>query len=190
MKTLFTFALALSINLFAFAYPVNDQLSKSSGVSYSYQKVKITLLKGIGKVKISVLDEKGMSLYTDFIKVNEDVVYPINMSQVPEGKYLVRISNKTEVTESWVDIKAKEIISEKTEATIKQIDSRQIKVSVKSLDEDMILKMFNSDNRLLAKEEIKGKRSFNKKYKLKNLSTDDVYFTLTDKKGHYQIIKQ
>ena len=190
MKTLFIFALAMSINLFSFASPTHNSLAKNSGVSYSYQKVKVTLLNGIGKVKISILDEKGMSLFTDFIKVNDDVVYPINMSNVPAGKYLVRISNKQEVTEHWVDIKPKEMISQKPDAVLDVIDDTHIKVSLKGISEDMTLKMFNSDHRLLVKEEIKGKNSFSKKYNLQNLTSDKVYFTLTDKKGQQQFINQ
>jgi len=163
MKTLFTFALALSINLFSFGSYATDQLSQNSGVSYSYQKVKVTLLKGIGKVRISVHDERGMNLFTDFIKINEDVVYPINMTQLPAGKYLVRISNKTETIENWVDIRPREKTSPKANATVKVMDDHKVKVKIKGTGDDMILKMFNKDHRLLVKEEIKETRSFSKK---------------------------
>lgn len=188
MKTLFTFALALSISLCSFASPIKDSLSNRSGVSYSYQKVKITLLRGIGKVKISVLDEKGMNLFTDYIKINDDVVYPLDMSNVPEGKYLIKISNKEEASEHWVEIKEKGLALQKTVASIEVIDDQQVKVSVKGIREDMTLRMFNSDHRLLSKEEIKGKRSFSKKFTLQNLHSDNIYFTLTDNNGHHQII--
>jgi len=188
MKTLFTFALALSINIMSFASPTKESLATRSGVSYSYQTVKITLLNGIGKVKISVLDAKGMNLFTDYIKIKEDVVYPINMSNVPDGKYLIRISNKEEVSEHWVDIKAKELTYQAADAAIEVIDDQKIKVLVKGITGEMTLKMFNSDHRLLVKDKIKGKRSYSKNYKLENLSVDNVYFTLTDSKGHQQFI--
>lgn len=190
MKTLFTFALALVISLSSFASPTEDSLSSKSGVSYSYQKVKVTLLKGIGRVKISVVDEKGMNLFTDYIKINDDVVYPINMSNVPEGKYLIKISNKEEALEHWVEIKEKELTIPKAVASIEVLDDQQVKVSVKDIRENMTLRMFNSDHRLLVKEEINGKRSYTKKYKLQNLSADKVYFTLTDTKGHQQYITE
>ena len=190
MKTLITFAMVLSINLYSYAAPVNELLSKNSGVSYSYQKVKVTLLNGIGKVKISVHDENGMSLFTDFIKVKESVVYPINMADVPAGKYLVRISNKMESTEHWVDIKPKKVTTHKVDAAIKTINDEQIKLMVRFQDENMTLKMYSNSHRLLLKENIKGNKSFSKKYNLQNLTADKVYFTLTDNKGNLQYIYQ
>lgn len=190
MKTLFTIALALSMNFFAYASPENDQLAKNSGVSCRYQKVKITLLNGIGKVRISILDEKGMSLFTDFIKVKEDVVYPIDMANVPTGKYLIRISNKKESSEHWVDIKPKEITSPIIEAAVEVIDDQKLKVSVRGINEDLTLKMYNIDHRLLLKEDIKTRRSFSKRIKLQNLRPEHVYFTLTDEKGNQHYINR
>jgi len=110
MKTLFTFALAFSLQLASFAISPNDQLAAHTRIGARHQKISITLLKGIGKVKIAILDEKGMNLYTDYIKINENVVYPINMENLPSGNYLVKISNKEGDIEKWVSLshKAKE----------------------------------------------------------------------------------
>lgn len=110
MNTLLAITIAMSLNLAVFAahdtLPENNMLATYSGISYRYQKVKVTLMEGIGKVRIAVLDEKGVTLHTDIIKVKENVVYPINMSAMPIGRYTIRITNKDGGIDHPVDIMA------------------------------------------------------------------------------------
>jgi hypothetical protein len=190
MKTLFTFAVALSIQLATFAMSPSDQLAAHSRVSVSDQKISITLLKGIGKVKISVLDEKGMNLYTDFIKITNNAVYPINMENLPEGNYQVKISNKEGDIIKWVNVSPSVEKTNMGAASLKVIDQSQVQVTIKDTPEDLTLKIFTDSHRLLLKEEIQSGDSLNKKYNLQNISSDKVYFTLSDKNGGYRIISQ
>jgi len=190
MKTLFTFALALSINIATLAVSPNEQLTAHSRVACTHQKISITLLKGIGKVKISVLDDKGMNLYTDFIKINQNVVYPINMENLPAGKYLVKISNKDGDIEKWVEVNPKPTEKNERKVALKVIDRDKVQVKIRDISEDLTLKMFSDEHRLLFKEEIKGQKTFNKKFSLQSIPSDKVYFTLNDKKGNHQIISQ
>jgi len=56
--------------------------------------VKVTLLEGAGKVKISIYDHRGEKVNSQMIEVTEDIIYPIDMSQMPEGKYTLRLTSK------------------------------------------------------------------------------------------------
>jgi len=188
MKTLFTFAIALSIQLAAFAMNPIDPLAAHLRISTSDQKVSITLLKGIGKIKISVLDEKGRSLYTDFIKISDNVVYPINLENLPHGKYQVKISNKEGEIDQWVVVRPALKKNQEEAAVLKVIDQSQVQVTIKGTTEDLVLRMFSDNHRLLLKEDILSGNTLNKKYRLQNIDTDKVYFTLSGKKRGYQIL--
>ena len=105
MKTLFTFALAFSICFSILASPKSDTLGTLTGVSYSYQKVKVTLLDGAGRVKVSIYDDWGNKIHGALIEVSDNIVYPIDMSQMPSGKYTVRISNKSGKVDQSIEVK-------------------------------------------------------------------------------------
>ena len=75
-------------------------------------------------------------------------------------------------------------------ASLKVIDQSQVQVTIKDTPEDLTLKIFTDSHRLLLKEEIQSGDSLNKKYNLQNISSDKVYFTLSDKNGGYRIISQ
>jgi hypothetical protein len=105
MKPLFTFAMVMAMVFQGYAASNNDHLTQLSGVSYSNQRVKVTLLEGAGKVKISILDENGVKVHGDFVEVTDSIVYPINMSSMPAGKYKVRLATKEGKIDHTVEIK-------------------------------------------------------------------------------------
>ena len=107
MKTLFTFALTMSLCFSLFAVPSNDALRSLSGVAYSYHKVKITLMEGAGKVKVSIIDENGIKVHSESIEVTDNIVYPLDMSLMPHGKYTVRITNKGGKVDRVIEVKSK-----------------------------------------------------------------------------------
>ncbi|HSJ69787.1 MAG TPA: hypothetical protein VK921_19055 [Anditalea sp.] len=187
MKTLLTFALAMSMFLTGFAEPTNE-LAALSNVSIHDQKAKITLLEGIGRVKVFVKDTKGKTLYCTSYKVSEDVIMPFNLEELPAGKYVIRIQTKDSSIDYDVETTAKKAKDYGFKAHVKALDDRFVKVSLYEMLEKggVTVKVFDSGNRLLMKEHVDG-GTFARKYEFKNLSTNGLYFIISDKKGHSQI---
>jgi len=98
MKILFTIALSLSLSLTGFALPKNH-LAELSGVTYGYEKAKVILLEGSGKVKLTILDAKGSQLYQQNVTVKESLTLPLDLKNLPTGQYVIRIENKEGVVE-------------------------------------------------------------------------------------------
>jgi len=187
MKTLFTFALAMSMYLTGLAEPTN-KLATLSSVSFNDQHVQVTLLEGIGRVRISVRNENGVTLYYISHKVSENVMMPFNLEALPAGKYSIRIKTKESSIDYDVETKAKEVSADGFKAYVQNINNKFVKVSVyEKLEEGPIMvKIFDRNNRLLYKEAV-GEGVFARKYFFKDLQKEGVYFSLTDKKGYNRI---
>jgi len=188
MKTLFTFALAMSMYLTGLAEPTNE-LSMLSSVTVNDQKVKVTLLEGIGRVKVSFKNEKGSTLYCVTYKVSENVIMPFNLESLPAGKYSIRIQTKDSSIDYDIENMAKEeIIHYGFKADVRNIKNQYVKVSVYEQETEgaLMVKIYDRNNRLLFKEAIEG-GPFARKYSFKHLQNMGLYFTITDKNGYYQI---
>jgi hypothetical protein len=187
MKTLFTFALAMSMYLTGIAEPTNE-LSMLSRVSFNEQHVKVTLLEGIGRVKVSVKNEKGSTLYCISKKVTENMIMPINLESLPAGKYSIRIQTKESSIDYDVETTAKEVKDYGFKAHVKNINNQYVNVYVyEKLEEGPIkVKIYDRHNRLLHREDVEG-GEFARKYTFKNLHHSGMYFSLTDKKGNNQV---
>lgn len=189
MKTLFTFALAMSMFLTSFAEPTNE-LAALSSVSMKDQKAKITLMEGLGRVKVYVRNTNGKTLYSTSYKVSETVVMPFNLERLPVGKYVIRIQTKDSLIDYDVETIAKEEMPEEHgfKANVKALGDRFVKVSLYEMYEEggVTVKVFDKTHRLIFKEEVDG-GPFARKYEFKNLVNKGLYFTITDKKGNSKI---
>jgi len=188
MKTLFTFALAMSMYFNSIAEPTNE-LSMLSSVSFNDQKVNVTLLEGIGRVKVTFKNEQGTTIYCISYKVSENVVMPFNLESLPAGKYSVRIQNKDSSIDYDIETKAKEeVFLYGFKADVRNIKNQYVKVSVyEQLTEGpLTVKIYDRNNRLLHKETIDG-GPFARKYSFTHLQKLGLYFSITDKKGYNQI---
>jgi len=187
MKTLLTFALAMSMFLTAFAEPTNE-LAALSSVSFNAQNAKVTLLEGIGRVKISVKDANGLTLSCHSYKIRENVVLPINLESMPAGKYVIRIETKDSKIDYDVETTAKKANEYGFKANVKPLGDRFVKVSVYEMQEegDLTIKVYDKSHHLVFKEVLTG-GPFARKYEFKNLYTKGLYFTISDKKGNSQI---
>jgi len=187
MKILFTFALAMSMYLTGIAEPTNE-LSMLSSVSIAEQQVKVTLREGIGKVKISVRNENGNTLYCVSKKVSQNTILPFNLSALPAGKYSIRIETRESRMDYDIETKAKEVEAYGFKANVKNIKDQYVKVSVYEMLEEgpLNVKIYDSSNRLLYKESVEGGQ-FARKYTFKNIHSKGLYFSITDNKGYNQV---
>jgi len=188
MKTLFIFALAISMSLTGFADPTNE-LAALSSMSFTEQKVKLTLLEGMKWARISVKDAKGKTLYNTSVKVTRKTVVPINLEALPLGKYVIRIQTKNSSIDYDVFTTAKKEIEKDFgfKAIVKTFDDRFVKVSLYELQEEgmVTIRIFDKYNRLLFKDKVEG-GPFAKKYEFKHISPKGLYMTISVKKGQGQ----
>lgn len=64
-------------------------------------------MKGAGKIKVSILDDRGNKVHIEAITVSGNIVYPLDMSHLPAGKYTVRIINIKGKVEPGIEVKSK-----------------------------------------------------------------------------------
>lgn len=185
MKTLFTILLAMSMFLEGFA--ASNDLAALSSVTSEHQSAKIHLLEGAGKVKISVLNHKGLVLHCRSLKVKQNLVLPINLSSLPVGTYTIKIESREskveyDIVTSIKEEKGAEIFN----ASVKAMGPRYVKVAVNEDNaKGTTVKIYGNNNRLLFKEHVPS-GPFARRYELKQFNSNEVYFSLTDKKGEEQ----
>lgn len=188
MKTLLTFTLVIGMFLIGYAEPTNE-LAVLSKVSIHDQRAKITLLEGIGRVKVFVKDAKGKTLYCTSYKVMKDVVMPFNLEKLPPGKFLIRIETKDSSIDYPVETiakKAKPVVYP-FKANVKALDDRFVKISLYELMEKgaVTIKVYDTTNRLVYKDIVEG-GPFARKYEFRNFTTKGLYLSITDSKGNSQ----
>ena len=186
MKTLLTFALAMSLFLTGLAEPTNE-LAILSKVSINEQKARITLIEGIGKVKVYVKDITGKTIYATSYKVSETVVMPFNLEKLPTGKYVIRIEAKDASIDYAIETqpkKAKEVLTP-FKANVKALDNRCVKVSLYELltEGAVTVRVYDPTHRLIYKDKVDG-GPFARKYEFKHFMTKGLYLSITDGKGN------
>ncbi|WP_143960545.1 hypothetical protein [Litoribacter populi] len=185
MKTLFTFALALGVTLMSFAGPTN-KLLELSGVSFAYDKAKVTLLEGAGRVKISLYDKEGNRLHCKSLNVKESVSIPYDLADLPRAAYTIRIENRYEKVDHVIETKSRAPKSPGFKAALKRGKTDNfVKLSVYEVNEaGLDVKLFDDENKVIYREFIDNEEPFARKYNLKSISSDRVFVVVTDKNGH------
>ena len=192
MKTLFTIALAGLFATSSFAATENDDLMALSSVHARFQKVNVLLKDGIGKAKISIMDEHGKMLHQRKVNVQEDVMVPYNLDHLPVGEYQVKISTGEEELLYTVETveRQPEAISYPLMAYGKLIDEHTVNLAVIGLTEPGVavkIKM-EKGGKVIYQEKIDQSEGFRKNYVLNGVDPSEVYFELVDANGRTRTI--
>lgn len=181
MKILFTIALTMSMILHVFAG--SNDLTVLSNVTYENQVAKVSLLEGVGRVKVSVLDQKGLVLHCHSLKVKENLMLPINLALLPAGIYTIKIESKESKVEYDIETSIKEEVAATFNASVKALALDYVKVAVnESNPKGTIVKIYGNNHKLLLKDKVPS-GPFVRRYKLKDIKSSEVYFSLSDKNG-------
>ncbi len=187
MKTLLTIALALSLNASSFANSEKEGITELSNVVTNEKTVNITLLEGLGKVKLSILSDSGKKLHQQLFSVKEDMKVPYNLSNLPVGNYYVLIENRNG-DES--DKAVYSVTTTESPAALplvafgKSLDQKSFRLAVVGLEEPGVkVNIIDSKGKTIFTEKINQEEGFTKVYHLKNLTVDDVWVQVTDTKG-------
>lgn len=186
MKTLLTLALALSLGANSFANPEKESITALSNVNTKEQTVKVFLNEGLGKVKLSILNDSGKKLFQHTLKVKENLMVPYDLSNLPDGEYFVMIESK----EGEMEDKAVYTVENKTPIELplaaygKSIDQNSFKLSVVGLEQPGVdVRIWHNNGKAIFTENISQEEGFTKVYHLENLNVKDVSVQLTDAKG-------
>ncbi|MFT4856359.1 MAG: hypothetical protein ACI8YP_002710 [Algoriphagus sp.] len=192
MKTLFTFALAGLFATSSFAANENEDLMALSSVNARFQKVNVLLREGIGKAKIAIMDEDGKILHQRKVRVQEDVMVPYSLDDLPVGEYQVMISTVDEEVVYTVETSERfpGIVSYPLMAYGKLVDDHTINLAVIGLNEpgvDVKIRMERGD-KIIYQEKIDQSEGFRKDFILNGIDPSEVYFELKDALGRTRII--
>ena len=193
MKTLFTIALALALGAGVYAAPGNENPTPVSSVRYKAEKVQVFLANGEGKVKLTLLDARGMQVFRKFIKVKSDVHLPLDLSKMPEGEYSLVLEKdyfSSAPEKTFHTFHHKKAVQEYPLVAFgKTVDEHAVKLSVVGLEEPGLnVRIEDSSGKLIYREKIDVSQGFTKVYRFPNLKTEGLSFTISDNKARSKVL--
>lgn len=187
MKTLFVMAFLAGLGLGNVqASDENISFSEMSAVKAQGQQLRVVLQEGIGKVSVSILDENGRFLHQSRLNADRNLIVPFDLSQLPEGKYQVKIRQRSgdeqkiihEVV-SQSDVEKKPLVAYK-----RKIDDRSFQLTVVGLEEPGVrVQISNIFGRNIFDHTIDHPEAFSKIYRMKHKNVDGLMVRLTDAMG-------
>ncbi|WP_157971951.1 flagellar hook assembly protein FlgD [Pleomorphovibrio marinus] len=186
MKTLMTALLALAIQVGTFASPNEKPLAEVTMVESQNQKFKVHLLEGVGRVQISILNQKGKLVDKTSFKIDEPSVIPFNISQLPEGNYTVKVETKME--EIAFEVSAKKPVQKKLLAYANVKNDNTVNLKVVGIENPGIkVTFYDQSHRRITSDHVDVAGGFSKDYILKNRKLKEVYMEVIDQKGKSKI---
>ncbi|WP_209332037.1 hypothetical protein [Lunatimonas salinarum] len=189
MKTLMTLFLALAVATFSFADPIfpDRKLEEVAVLEFKDQCFNLILKEGVGKITVSIYDEKGKMIDKVSFHANEPVSVPFNLTQVPEGEYRVQVSNKEDAV--TFPVTSKKAFDKALVAFAKAKGSNVISLTVIGI-ETLGTEVTFYDNRTLRKinsDYVEEYAGFSRDYRLADTTVDQVYLEVKDANGHTKI---
>ncbi|MCH7398066.1 DUF3244 domain-containing protein [Belliella sp. DSM 107340] len=196
MKTLLTFALALSLSTSTFAREGTSNVAASSFVKTEGKIVKLSLGEDLGKVRLTIKDVKGKTLYRSTIFVKSNVIVPFNLTDFPTGTFNIAVESmdkKDVLGKTNFEVETKEPKSEMVlplMASGKIEDQNKVKLTVFGLEKPGLKVTIKDEfGKLLFKETINEENGFIKYYKFKDSSAKGKVMMLEDIKGRQKTIQ-
>lgn len=188
MKALFAFVFLVGLSLSeVHASDENINFSEMTAVKSFDQKVRVVLQEGIGKVRVSILDENGRYLHQSRVNADRNLVVPFNLSQLPEGKYQVKIKQRGGQEQKIIHevISKPNPIMEKPLIAFKRIiDDRSFELTVVGLKEPGLrVQIADVFGRPIFDHTVDHPEAFSKIYRMKNKDLEGVSVRLTDTLG-------
>lgn len=195
MKTLLTFALALSLSTGTFAKEGTSNVAASSYVKTEGKTVKLSLGEDLGKVRMTIKDVNGKTLYRNTMFVKSNVIVPFNLSKLPAGNFFLEVESmekKDVVGTANFNVETKEPKSEMElplMASGKIVDQNKVRLTVFGLEKPGLkVSIKDESGKLLFKETINEENGFIKYYNFKDSSAKGKVMMLEDVKGRQKTI--
>ncbi|PSL07439.1 DUF3244 domain-containing protein [Cecembia rubra] len=188
MKKILTMALIATLGMSGMAFAANESVEALTEVSNSNNRIKVILKEGLGKVNLVVSDLEGKKLHQQTIFVKNDVMVPYNLSELPVGKYQLKVESASKGLNSDVAIYEVERKLTKEELPLmayrKDLDQDSFKLTVIGLEEPGVtVELKDKRGNMIFEEKIMEKGAFSKIYSMKNMKADEVSVHVTDFRG-------
>jgi hypothetical protein len=139
------------------------------------------------KVKISLIDEKGNSIYSEMLKTKKGFVRPYNLDGVNEGHYAIRVEDETGTVEKKIDY-----VSAKMESWVglTKMAGEESKYALRvglSKADDVTINIYDENSTLLHSETQHVDGGFAKLYNMKGVQSFTV--EVVDSNGLIKSVK-
>jgi hypothetical protein len=186
MKTLITSLLVLASVSFSFSHPLPPEksLEEIVYVKSKDQRFNLFVTEPVGKFVVSIFNEKGKLIDRVSFRANEAVSVPFNLTQVPEGKYGVKVQSKDESIA--FSISSKKPMEKQLIAYAKAVGSRKISLTVVGIEQPGTQVTFYDINtqREIKGDYVKQYAGFQRDYRLADTTVDQVYMKVKDVHGN------
>jgi hypothetical protein len=123
-----------------------------------------------GKVKVSIIDEKGFTIYEETMTKMDGFLRPYNFDGLPEGEYTVNVEDENGKTVEKVNYKSGRV--EKLIHVQKLHEENKYLLSIVSpKPEDVFIYIFDESNNLVYNEIQSIKGEFGQVYNLKDMKS-------------------
>ena len=170
---------------------VVDEPASAEGVAVTHVtgssvlKVYYTSVQA-GDVKVSILNQKDQTVFSETIKKISGFVRPYNLTGLAAGKYTIVIQDKNGKREEVVNYSAGKI--EKLINIVRLPEDGKYLLSVKSNASDKInVNVYDRDNRLIHSEARDIKKDFAEVLNLKSIN--EFTIEITDSQGVLKTLK-
>ncbi|EKB47458.1 DUF3244 domain-containing protein [Cecembia lonarensis] len=193
MKKMLTLALIATLGLGGYANAENVNLEVMTEVKNSNNKVKVILKEGLGKVKLEVLDQNGKKLHQQTVFVKQDLMVPYDLSELPIGKYQLKIESGSKSSSGEAATYAIERKITKSELPLmayrKDLEDNSIKLTVIGLEDlGVKVKIMGKSGKELFEEKIDQPNAFTKIYHFNNINKKEVSIQVTDAMGRQKVL--
>ncbi len=184
MKTIFTSVLLFVLVFLAAASPSKESLKSVTTVKASHEKVYVHFSDAVGKVAVSIYDNKNNLVVKDDFEIKESTIIPYNLSELRHGDFRVRVKTKVDEAIYPVNTKSEESSKLPIVAYGKVKDQHTINIMVLGIQEPGTqIDIFDNDNCKIGSDKVEVKDGFTRDYRFKHIEAKDIYFRIKDAQG-------
>ncbi|MCC5936710.1 MAG: hypothetical protein JJU34_05470 [Lunatimonas sp.] len=186
MKTLITLFLAISVSTMSFANPIfpEKKLEEVAVLEFKDQRFNLIIKEAVGKVTVSIYNEKGKMIDKVSFRANEPVSVPFNLTQIPEGEYRVHVSSKEDAV--TFPVTSKKPLEKKLFAYAKATGNKLITLTVFGIEKPGTEVTFydSRTQRKINFDYVEEYAGFSRDYRLADTTVDKVYMEVKDANGN------
>lgn len=189
MKTILTLFVVIACVTMSFANPLPPEksLEEVTFVEAGDQRFNLIVKEAVGRVLVSIYNERGKMIDRVSFRALEAVSVPFNLSQVPEGQYRVCVQSKDQAYS--FSVTSKKAFEKKPIAYAKAVDPTKISLTVVGIEQPGIWVTLyeGKTQRKINEDFVEQLAGFRRDYRLVDTTADEVYMEVRDVNGNAKI---
>ena len=187
MNMLITFIAAVGMSFATIELPVEKSLSEITSIETQDQSFNLTIKEAVGKLWVSIINEKGKLINRKMVRADEPVKVPYNLSQLPDGNYSIHVDSKYESVS--FDITTKRAVEKKLFAHAEKVDNQTVQVKVVGIEKPGVKVVFfeEATHRKISSDYVTEPAGFARNYRFVELDLEEVYMEITDSEGRSKV---